>query len=281
MAIENSDVVEAPVEAVESAGPAYDEATLTALTRSELQTMSKETGACKANLSNVKMISALCEFYQTSSVEAPAIIEEQAPAVVAVEEQTIFEAVAAVVAEAPTVEIPMEMDMEADVETLPVVESVPAPALSNLPPVDDFGLDALVNKFSDVLSVTTTIVPQTGKVVKRVKCDLTEHEMPLDFNMVVEHVGGQTFTRRYKQYQDDWEDQQQQYAATYTDENENSAPSENTAPEEFTGKLKGVASPKGKKKVFKSPSKTPTRVYEKYNAHWTIDEYDQNQTTAN
>ena len=30
------------------------------------------------------MIAALCEFYQTSSVEAPAIIEEQAPAVVAV-----------------------------------------------------------------------------------------------------------------------------------------------------------------------------------------------------
>jgi hypothetical protein len=84
MAVENSDVVEAPVEAVESAGPAYDEATLTALTRFELQTMSKETGACKANLSNVKMIAALCEFYQTSSVEAPAIIEEQAPAVVAV-----------------------------------------------------------------------------------------------------------------------------------------------------------------------------------------------------
>ena len=58
----------------------------------------------------------------------------------------------------------------------------------------------------------------------------------------------------------------------YVDENDHENVSSN-------GKLRGVATPKGKKIVFKSPAKTPSREYEKYNAHWSYDEYINTTTT--
>jgi hypothetical protein len=153
------------------------------------------------------------------------------------------------------------VNMEAENDILPVVESITS---------DDFGLDALIKKFSDVLEVTE-IKLDSGKTVTRVKCELTEHEMPLDFDAICEHVGGATFTRRYKQYHEDWQDQAEQYA----DENENNSQGVNTFDSTGKLKLKGVATPNGKKQVFKSPQKTPSRVYEQYNVHWSIEEYDQ------
>jgi len=240
----------------------FCEKTLRSLSRSELQAMAKETGACKGNLSTVKIIDALLEFGQLSTIAAPAITEKEvSPVAELPQEQTIFDGLSGALNE---------------LEIAPIVDVNIAPAVAkaeSAPSTDDYGLDALMNKFSDVLVVTNTTLDD-GKCITRVKCELTEHEMPLDFEKVCDHVGGPVFTRRYKDWQNDWADQMQYYG-----ENENHAAAENAENAPFNGKLNGVATPKGKKTVFKSPNKTPAREYEKFNTHWSIDDY--STTTAN